>query len=100
MKIKPGDTSDLTQMGLNPARQTREVSGPGGLDSASSTRPPSADSIALSSTSDLVKQAIGAGSEARMARIAALRQQVQSGQYQVDALAVSRALIGAHLAGQ
>jgi flagellar biosynthesis anti-sigma factor FlgM len=100
MKIKPGDTSDLTRMDLNATRGTRDVSGPAGSDSASSTRPPSTDSIALSSKSGLVQQAISAGSEARLARIAALRQQVESGQYQVDALAVSRALIGAHLAGQ
>ena len=100
MKIKSGDTSDLTRMDLNAMRETRDVAGPAGPGSRSSTLPPSADSIALSSKSDLVQQAISAGSEARLARIAALRQQVESGQYQVDALAVSRALIGAHLAGQ
>lgn len=100
MKIKPGDTSDLTRMDLNPTRGSREVSGSAGLGSASSSRPPSADSIALSSTSDLVQRTMGAGSEARLARVAELRQQIASGQYQVDAMSVSRALIGAHLAGE
>jgi flagellar biosynthesis anti-sigma factor FlgM len=87
-------------MELNPPQGTRAVSGPAGSESASSSSAPSADSIALSSTKDLVQQAMGAGSEARLARVAALRQQVASGQYLVDALAVSRALIGAHLAGE
>ncbi len=61
-------------------------------------RSTTADSITLTSTRDLVQQALNSGSEARLARILELKQQIESNQYQVDPLAVSRALIDAHLA--
>ncbi|HEV8037703.1 MAG TPA: flagellar biosynthesis anti-sigma factor FlgM [Bryobacteraceae bacterium] len=100
MKIKTSDTPDATRMDLNPTRATREADGPAGSTSVSTNRTPSSDSIAISGTNSLVQQALGSGSADRAARVLELQQQVQSGQYQVDAVAVSRALIAAHLAGE
>ena len=100
MKIKAGDTPDATRMDLNPTRGTRETSGTAASDSISPSRTPSNDSIALSGTNNLVQQALGAGSDARAARVLELQQQVQSGQYQVDAVAVSRSLIQANFNGE
>ncbi len=100
MKIKTGDTPDATRMDLNPTRGTREAGGPAASNSVSPNRTPSGDSIALSTTTGLVQQAMGAGLDARAARVLELQKQFQSGQYQVDAMAVSRALIEAHRAGE
>jgi anti-sigma28 factor (negative regulator of flagellin synthesis) len=47
-----------------------------------------------------VQQALTSGSATRAARVAELQKQYQSGQYQVDSVAVSRALIATHLAGE
>jgi anti-sigma28 factor (negative regulator of flagellin synthesis) len=63
-------------------------------------RPAAGDSIALSGTTGLVQQAIVSGIDARAARVQELQKQVQSGQYQVDAKAVSQAVIEAHLGGE
>jgi len=87
-------------MDLNPTRATREADGPTGSTSVSPNRTPSSDSIVISGTNSLVQQALGSGSADRAARVLELQQQVQSGQYQVDAVAVSRALIAGHLAGE
>ncbi len=57
------------------------------------------DSISLSSSPNLVQQALGAGASARAARVQQLKALVQSNQYQPDAQEVSRALIRAHIAG-
>jgi flagellar biosynthesis anti-sigma factor FlgM len=100
MKINPGDTPDTTRMDLNPTRATSETEGPKASNSGSGSRTSSGDSIALSSTNGLVQQALGAGSAARAARVIELQQQLQNGQYQVDPLSVSRALISSHLAGE
>ena len=100
MKIKAGDTPDATRMELNPTRGAREAESPAASNPVSPNRTPSSDSIALSGTNSLVQQALGAGSRARAARIQELQQQVQSGQYQVDATAVSRSLIEAHFTGR
>ena len=100
MKIKAGDTPDATRMDLNATRGTRETSGPAASDSVSPSRTPSSDSIALSGTNGLVQQALSTGSNTRTARIQELQRQVQSGQYQVDAMAVSRSLIDAHFTGR
>jgi flagellar biosynthesis anti-sigma factor FlgM len=100
MKIKPGDTPDAMRMDLNPTRGTREAGATATSNSTSPSRASSSDSIALSTTTGLVQQALGAGSDARAARVQELQKQVASGQYQVDAMAVSHALIEAHLAGE
>jgi flagellar biosynthesis anti-sigma factor FlgM len=60
---------------------------------------PAGDSISLSSSQNFVQQALSAGVSARSARVQQLKALVQSGQYQASGLEVSRALIGAHIAG-
>jgi flagellar biosynthesis anti-sigma factor FlgM len=100
MKIKTSDTPDATRMELNPTRATRQADGPASSNSASPNVTSSSDSIAISGTNSLVQQALGAGSATRAARVAELQKQFQSGQYQVDSVAVSRALIRTHLAGE
>ncbi len=98
MKIKTGDATDAAQINLDQARSTRPPAGADLAGSASIGRSAAADSIALSSSKNLVQQALTAGSEARLARVLELKQQIESGQYRIDPLAVSRALIDAHLA--
>jgi len=100
MKIKTSDTPDATRMDLNPTRGTREAGNSTASNSVTGNRIPSTDSIAISGTNSLVQQAIGSGSADRAARVLELQQQYQSGQYQADPVAVSRALIAAHLAGE
>ena len=100
MKIKTSDTPDATRMELNPTRATRQADGPAASNSVSPNATSSSDSIAISGTNGLVQQALAAGSATRAARVAELQKQFQSGQYQVDSVAVSRALIATHLAGE
>ncbi|HLK21802.1 MAG TPA: flagellar biosynthesis anti-sigma factor FlgM [Bryobacteraceae bacterium] len=100
MKIKTSDTPDATRMELNPTRAARESIGTSLSSSISGNRTSSSDSIAISGTGSLVQQAINAGADDRAARVQALQQQYQSGNYQVDAIAVSRSLIAAHLSGE
>lgn len=100
MKINAGDTPDSMRMDLNPTREARQASAPVSTRSATPASRPAGDSIALSATNSLVHQALGAGVDARAARIQQLRVQYESGQYHVDAAAVSSALIEAHLAGE
>ncbi|MBZ5610078.1 MAG: flagellar biosynthesis anti-sigma factor FlgM [Acidobacteriia bacterium] len=98
MKIKTGDATDASQINLDQARAPRPAGGADLAGSAAIGRSTAADSIALSSTKDLVQQALSAGSDARAARVLELKQQIESNQYRIDPLAVSRALIDAHLA--
>jgi len=57
------------------------------------------DSIVLSGAAGLVQQALSAGSDARAARVEQLKQQIQSGQYTVDAAAVGSAIVNAGITG-
>jgi flagellar biosynthesis anti-sigma factor FlgM len=98
MKIKTGDATDAAQINVEQARSPRPVSGADRAMPGAIASPPNADSIALSSTKDLVQRALNAGSDARLARILELKQQIESGQYHIDPLAVSRSLVDAHLA--
>jgi hypothetical protein len=66
---------------------------------AGSGASPVSDSISLSSSPNYVQQALSAGASARSARVQQLKALVQSDQYQSSGLDVSRALIGAHIAG-
>jgi flagellar biosynthesis anti-sigma factor FlgM len=100
MKIKSTDTPDATRAELNPTRATRQADGPAASNSVTPNSTSSSDSIAISGTNSLVQQALSSGSDTRAARVAELQKQYQSGQYQVDAVAVSRALIATHLAGE
>jgi anti-sigma28 factor (negative regulator of flagellin synthesis) len=57
------------------------------------------DGIDLGNQSDLVSQAQTAGAQASAARIEQLRSLVQSGQYQVDPVALSQSIVQAALSG-
>lgn len=57
------------------------------------------DQIDLGSQTGLLSQAVSAGSEERASRVEQLRALVQSGQYQVDTVALSRAIVTAGLSG-
>ena len=100
MKIKTSDTPDATRMELNSTRATRQADDTAASNSVSPNSTSSSDSIAISGTNSLVQQALTSGSATRAARVAELQKQYQSGQYQVDSVAVSRALIATHLAGE
>lgn len=100
MKIKTSDTPDQTRMDLNPTHGARQAGNLADSKSVGVTRTPGGDSIALSGTTGLVQQALTSGADARAARVLELQKQVQSGQYNVDAMALSRSLIEAHLAGE
>jgi anti-sigma28 factor (negative regulator of flagellin synthesis) len=99
MMIKGGDSLDAARLGLD---QTRGSQGAGsaGAPASGSVQPNLAhDSISLSTPGDIVQKALTAGASDRAARIQQLKNQIDSNQYQVDALATSRAIIDAHLAG-
>jgi flagellar biosynthesis anti-sigma factor FlgM len=99
MNIKPGVTSNASQINLNQTAEPRDVARAGSSETSSAGPSPVGDSIKLSNTSDLVQQALNAQSDTRAARVDQLKQLYASNQYNVDAGAVSRALIGAHLTG-
>jgi flagellar biosynthesis anti-sigma factor FlgM len=67
---------------------------------AGSGASPVNDSISLSSSPNLVQQALTAGASARSARVQQLKALIQNNQYQPSAQEVSRALISAHVAGE
>lgn len=99
MNVKPGDTSNASQINLNSTPEPRDVSRSSLAESNPSTDSPAADSIALSNTSNLVQLALNSGTEARAARVQELKQLYQSNQYYADPVSVSRSLISAHIAG-
>jgi flagellar biosynthesis anti-sigma factor FlgM len=99
MTITNDDTSGVSRLDLERAGQSRPTDGAASSNSASTSQSPGSDSIALSTTNGIVEQALNAGTDARSNRIAELRQLVATNQYQVDAGAVSSALIDAHLRG-
>ena len=71
-----------------------ETSGPETVHAASG------DSVALSNGAGLAHQALSAGVDARASRVAELRQQIQSGQYNIDPAAISQAILDSGLAGE
>ena len=99
MRIKTGDTGDVSRIDVGQTLAARESSNASGSDSVSTTGAPTGDSIALSSRGNILQQAVAAGAEARANRIQQLKNQIDANRYSVDATEVSRALIDAHLAG-
>jgi flagellar biosynthesis anti-sigma factor FlgM len=71
----------------------------GGTSQTPSNPTVSSDGVDLGNQSGLLSQAQNAGSSDRAARVEQLRALVQSGQYQVDAAALSRSLVSAALSG-
>jgi flagellar biosynthesis anti-sigma factor FlgM len=99
MNIKPGVTSNASQINLNQTAEPRDVARAGASETSSASPSPVGDSIKLSNSSDLVQQALNAQSDTRAARVNQLKQLYENNQYYVDASAVSRSLISAHLSG-
>jgi len=98
MKIRSGDATDNMEIQLNQARQSREVAD-SATAPAGSAPAAGSDSITLTGVGGLVQSAFTAGASDRAGRVEELKQLVNSDQYPIDSEAVSRALIGAHLAG-
>lgn len=99
MIINNGETPDVSLANLGRALGSQDVP-------ATHTAPPSPapavldDRIALSMASRLVQQSSGTGDAAQLARILELKTAIENGQYSIDPLAVSQALIEAELMGR
>jgi flagellar biosynthesis anti-sigma factor FlgM len=93
-----GDVSRLSQAALD---KTQGSSRPSAAASpfAGTDSTPGDDSISLSSSPNLVQQALNSSSSSRSARVAELKALVQNNQYLPDATEVSSSLIDAHLKG-
>jgi flagellar biosynthesis anti-sigma factor FlgM len=81
--------------------QTRAANGatPGDSTGSAANSGAKGDSVALSGAAGLIHQALNAGSESRAARVQELKQQIESGQYVIDAAAISTAIVNAGIAG-
>jgi anti-sigma28 factor (negative regulator of flagellin synthesis) len=99
MRIHSGDATDTMEIQLDQARQSREVADSTSPSSGSTPGTGSSDSIALTGVGGMVQLALNAGANERAGRVQQLKQLVDSNQYTIDPQTVSRALIGAHLAG-
>ena len=97
--INNNETSGASRLNLEQTAGSARTEGPGASQNAPSGATAGADSIALTSSSNLVQQALNSGSAARAARVQQLKALVQSNQYLPSAQDVSRALINAHIAG-
>jgi flagellar biosynthesis anti-sigma factor FlgM len=71
----------------------------GSTSSASGPAVDNGDNIDLGSQASLLSQALDAGSSERSANVQRLQSLVQSGQYQVDAAALSNSIVNASLDG-
>jgi flagellar biosynthesis anti-sigma factor FlgM len=82
--------------------QARNTSGPVSADSASleAIATEHGDSVALSSAASQVQQALSAGADTRAARVQQLRQQIETGQYAIDPVAIGNAVLDAGVAGE
>ena len=95
MKINQRDTTDIPKLGANgssPASKTGVGVGAAGQQSQSA-----GDQIELGSQDQFVSMAQSAGSAERASQVEGLRALVQSGEYQVDAGALSHAIVAAAL---
>ncbi len=99
MDIQNENTGNVSRLNLEPASGAWQATTASSSKSTSDTGISTNDSITLSITNDIVQQALSSGTAARSSRIAELKQLVETNQYQVDAAAVSKALIEAHLQG-
>lgn len=93
------NAAGLSQLDLDRTNGARPVSSGNGSSAVPSSSAQGNDSIALTQTGDLVQLALETGASTRSARIEQLKNLVETNQYQVDAGAVSSALIEAHLTG-
>jgi anti-sigma28 factor (negative regulator of flagellin synthesis) len=97
MRIHTGNTKDASQVDLNQAPGTRDISAATEAGASAASASLGFDSIALTGASGLVSMVLNSGTEARSLRIAQLKAQIDGNTYAVDPAAVSRALIDAHL---
>ena len=99
MIIKNQDTPGVSQLDLDRTSGSRRSGDAAASNLASANQTPTTDSIALSTSTDLVQQALNSGASAREARIQELQQLIGASQYHVDAATLSLSIINAHLAG-
>jgi flagellar biosynthesis anti-sigma factor FlgM len=97
--INNNEAPGVTQTNLDQSTAASRTSESGVIPSGPGSSIAASDSISLSSSPNLVQQALSAGASARSARVQQLKALVQSNQYQPSAQEVSSALIGAHIAG-
>jgi flagellar biosynthesis anti-sigma factor FlgM len=97
--INNNEPSGLSQLNLEQTAAASKTLENGPSSNASSVSGSTADSIALTSSTSLVQQALNAGSDSRTARVQQLKALVASNQYNPSAQEVSSALVNAHLAG-
>ena len=100
MRIYSGGDMDASQINLDQTRSSREVLDNTASNTNSTPSSSSSDSISLSGLGGIVQQALNAGADARAARVQQLKQLIESNQYPIDPVAVSNAIVGAHLAGE
>lgn len=89
---------NLDQTSLNRTQAPPRTSGTGS-NYAISDSTPGDDTISLSTSSNLVQQALNSSSSSRSSRIQELKSLIQNNQYNPDPQDVSSALINATLAG-
>lgn len=97
--INNNETSASSRLNLDQTSGSARTEGVGAPHKTASGGA-SSDSISLTTSSNLVQQALNSGSDARAARIQQLRALIQSDQYNPSAQEVSRSLINAHIAGE
>jgi anti-sigma28 factor (negative regulator of flagellin synthesis) len=100
MNIKNEDTGGVSRLDLERTSGARQAGGASSSNSAPENKTSPDDSITLNITNDIVQQALSAGAAARSSRTQELKRLVETNQYQVDAAALSSALIEAHLRGE
>lgn len=96
--INNNEPSGLSQLNLNQTAASSKAADTG-ANQTTGVPGTSSDSIALTSSSSLIQQALSAGSDARTARVQELRALIANNQYNPSAQDVASALIGAHIAG-
>lgn len=99
MIINNNLTPDVSLLNLDNTQNASSTAGAAASQSASTAPSPGADSISLSTSPNLVQQALNSSSAARTARTQELKALVASNQYQPSAQEVSSALIDAHITG-
>jgi flagellar biosynthesis anti-sigma factor FlgM len=99
MIINNNPTPDASLLNIEKTKNSSPTAGTTATKSAGADTTPGDDSISLSTSPNLVQQALNSSSSERSARIQELKALVQNNQYQPDAQEVSRALIDAHITG-
>lgn len=99
MNINNDHTGSVSHFDLQRTSGARQAASAPPSNSPPGGRASLQDSISLSINNEIVQQALNAGAAARSSRIEELKQLVATNRYPVDAAAVSRALVQAHLRG-